>query len=227
MYFDFYYLVLVVPALILSIWAQIKVKSTFAKYSRVRSSRNMTGRDAAELLLRANSITGVRIEPVAGSLTDHYEPASKVLRLSRPVYGEHSIAAIGVAAHETGHALQDAFSWGPLVLRSTLVPVANIGSSAGHVLAVAGIFLSLPVLINIGIILFGAAVAFYLVTLPVEFNASARAIRILRSGGLLGDAELRGVRKVLSAAALTYVASALTALMSLLRLVLLSRSRRR
>ena len=227
MYFDFYYLVLVVPALLLSLWAQIKVKSTFAKYSRVRISRNMTGRDAAELLLRANNITGVRIEPVEGSLTDHYDPASKVLRLSRPVYGEHSIAAIGVAAHETGHALQDAFSWGPLVLRGTLVPVANIGSSAGPVLAVAGIFLSLPVLINIGIILFGAAVAFYLVTLPVEFNASARAIRILRSGGLLDDAELRGVRRVLSAAALTYVASALTALMSLLRLVLLSRSRRR
>jgi Zn-dependent membrane protease YugP len=227
MYFDLYYFVLVAPALILSIWAQIRVKSTFAKYSRVRSSRNMTGRDAAELLLRANSVTGVRIEPVGGSLTDHYDPASKVLRLSRPVYGECSIAAIGVAAHETGHALQDAFSWGPLVLRSALAPVANIGSSIGPVLAVAGLVLSFPVLINIGIILFGAAVAFYLVTLPVEFNASARAIRILQSDGLLGDAELRGVRKVLSAAALTYVASALTALMSLLRLVLLSRGRRR
>jgi Zn-dependent membrane protease YugP len=227
MYVDFYYLVLVVPALLLSMWAQIKVKSTFAKYSRVLCSRNMTGRDAAELLLRANNITGVKIEPVGGSLTDHYDPASKVLRLSRPVYGERSIAAIGVAAHETGHAIQHALSWGPLVLRSTLVPVANIGSSAGPVLAVAGIFLSLPILINIGIILFGAAVAFYLVTLPVEFNASARAIGILRSGGLLGDAELGGVRKVLSAAALTYVASALTALMSFLRLILLSRSRRR
>jgi Zn-dependent membrane protease YugP len=227
MYFDFYYLVLVVPALLLSLWAQIRVKGAFAKYSRVRSSRNMTGRDAAELLLRANSITGVRIEPVDGSLTDHYDPAAKVLRLSRSVYGECSIAAIGVAAHETGHAIQDALSWGPLVLRSTLVPVANIGSAAGPVLAVAGIVLSFPVLINIGIILFGAAVVFYLVTLPVEFNASARALRLLRSGGLLEDRELRGVRKVLSAAALTYVASALTALMSLLRLVLLSRSRRR
>jgi Zn-dependent membrane protease YugP len=163
---------------------------------------------------------------VGGSLTDHYDPASKVLRLSRPVYGERSIAAIGVAAHETGHAIQHAFSWGPLVLRSALVPAANIGSSAGPVLAVAGIFLSLPILINIGIILFGAAVVFYLITLPVEFNASARAIRILRSGGLLDAAELEGVRKVLSAAALTYVASALTALMSFLRLVLLSRRRR-
>jgi Zn-dependent membrane protease YugP len=227
MYFDFYYLVLVVPALLFSLWARIRVKGAFAKYSRVQSSRNMTGRDAAELLLRANNITGVRIEPVGGSLTDHYDPASKVLRLSRPVYGEHSIAAIGVAAHETGHAIQDALSWGPLVLRSALVPVANIGSSAGPVLAVAGIVLSFPVLINIGIILFGAAVVFYLVTLPVEFNASARALRILRSGGVLGAAELEGVRKVLSAAALTYVASALTALTSFLRLVLLSRSRRR
>ncbi|MDR1899272.1 MAG: zinc metallopeptidase [Treponema sp.] len=227
MYFDFYYLVLVVPALILSVWAQVKVKSTFAKYSRVPSSRNMTGRDAAELLLRANNIGGVRIEPVAGSLTDHYDPASRVLRLSQPVYGRTSVSAIGVAAHETGHAIQHALSWGPLVLRSALVPVANIGSSFGPWLAVAGIFFSLPLLINVGIILFGGAVVFYLITLPVEFNASARAIRILQSGNVLSASELKGVRKVLSAAALTYVASALTALMSFLRLILLSRSRRR
>jgi Zn-dependent membrane protease YugP len=177
--------------------------------------------------MRANNIGNVRIEPVAGSLTDHYDPSSKVLRLSRPVYGQTSIAAIGVAAHETGHAIQHARSYGPLVLRSALVPAAKIGSSFGPWLAVAGIFFSLPILINIGILLFGGAVVFYLITLPVEFNASSRAIKILRDHHVLSDKELAGVKKVLSAAALTYVASALTALMSFLRLSLLSRSRRR
>ncbi|GHV95524.1 zinc metallopeptidase [Spirochaetia bacterium] len=226
MYFDEYYLILVVPTLLLSIWAQIMVKSTFAKYSKIRCSRNITGQDAAALLMRVNNIRDVRIEAVGGSLTDHYDPAAKVLRLSQPVYNQPSIAAVGVAAHETGHAIQHALSWGPLALRSTLVPAANIGSSFGPWLAVAGIFFSLPILINIGIILFGAAVLFYVVTLPVEFNASARAIAILRDNNVLNGEELRGVKKVLTAAALTYVASALTALMSFLRLILLSRRRR-
>jgi Zn-dependent membrane protease YugP len=183
--------------------------------------------DAAAFLLKANGIRDVRIEGVAGSLTDHYDPGAKVLRLSQPVYKQPSIAAVGVAAHETGHAIQHAVSYGPLALRSTLVPVANIGSSFGPILAVAGIFLSLPILLNLGIILFGGAVLFYLVTLPVEFNASARAIAILRSNKVLTADELAGVKKVLTAAALTYVASALTAIMSLLRLVLISRGRRR
>jgi Zn-dependent membrane protease YugP len=227
MYFDYYYLVLVVPALILSLWAQIKVKSTFARYSRMQSSRHITGQDAAILLMKVNNIEGVRIEPAGGSLTDHYDPSSRVLRLSQPVYNQASIAAIGVAAHETGHAIQHARSYGPLVLRSTLVPVANIGSSFGPWLAVAGFFFSLPILVNIGIILFGGAVVFYLITLPVEFNASARAIKILRDNKVLAGEELAGVKKVLSAAALTYVASALTALMSFLRLILLSRRRKR
>jgi Zn-dependent membrane protease YugP len=227
MYFDSYYLILVVPTIILSLWAQIMVKSTFAKYSKIACSRNITGQDAAAFLMKMNNIGDVRIEPVGGSLTDHYDPSSKVLRLSQPVYNQSSIAAIGVAAHETGHAIQHARSWGPLVLRSALVPVANIGSSFGPWLAVAGLFFSLPVLINIGIILFGGAVVFYLITLPVEFNASARAIKILRDNKVLTGQELAGVRKVLTAAALTYVASALTALMSFLRLILLSRSRRR
>jgi Zn-dependent membrane protease YugP len=225
MYFDEYYLILVVPAIILSLWAQIKVKSTFAKYSKIACSRNITGKDAAALLLRVNQINDVRIEAVGGSLTDHYAPSAKVLRLSQPVYNQCSIAAVGVAAHETGHAIQHARSWGPLVLRSTLVPVANIGSSFGPWLAIAGIFASIPILINIGILLFGAAVAFYLVTLPVEFNASGRAIAILRDNNVLSSEELKGVKKVLTAAALTYVASALTALMSFLRLILLSRRR--
>ncbi|GHV43465.1 zinc metallopeptidase [Spirochaetia bacterium] len=227
MYFDYYYLILVVPTLLLSLWAQFLVKSTFAKYSRIRCSRNITGTDAAALLLRANNIRDVRIEGIGGSLTDHYDPGSKVLRLSKPVYAQPSIAAIGVAAHETGHAIQHALHYGPLILRSTLVPVANIGSSFGPILAIAGIFFSLPLLINIGIILFGGAVLFYVVTLPVEFNASARAIKILRSNNMLTQDELAGVKKVLTAAALTYVASALTAIMSLLRLVLISRNRRR
>jgi Zn-dependent membrane protease YugP len=227
MYLDSYYLVLVVPTLILSLWAQIMVKSTFAKYSRVNCSRKITGQDAAALLMKVNNIRNVRIESVRGSLTDHYDPSGRVLRLSQPVYNESSIAAVGVAAHETGHAIQHALSWGPLVMRSTLVPVANIGSSFGPWLAMAGFFFSMPMLIDIGILLFGGAVLFYVITLPVEFNASARAIAILRNNNVLTPEELKGVKKVLTAAALTYVASALTALMSFLRLILLSQSRRR
>jgi Zn-dependent membrane protease YugP len=223
---DVYYLILVVPTLILSFIAQIKVKSTFAKYSKISCSRKITGQDAAALLLRTNNINNVRIEGVRGSLTDHYDPSKKVLRLSQPVYGSPSIAAVGVAAHETGHAIQHAVSWSPLVMRSTLVPVANIGSSIGPWLAIAGLGFSFPLLVNIGIILFSGAVLFYVITLPVEFNASDRAIKILRSNNVLNEQELKGVKKVLTAAALTYVASALTAIMSLLRLVLLSKRRR-
>jgi Zn-dependent membrane protease YugP len=224
---DIYYLILVVPTLIFSMIAQIMVKSTFSKYSAVRCSKNITGQDAASLLLRDNSISDVAIEPVQGSLTDHYDPGAKKLRLSEPVYAQPSIAAVGVAAHETGHAIQHAKHYGPLVLRSTLVPVANIGSSMGPWLAIAGLGFSFPLLINIGLLLFGGAVLFYIVTLPVEFNASARALAILKSGNVLTAEELKGVKKVLTAAALTYVASALTAIMNFLRLFLLSRSRRR
>ena len=227
MYFDYYYLVLVVPTLILSMIAQIMVKSTFSKYSKIRCSQSITGMDAARLLLESNSINNVIVEPVHGSLTDHYDPGSKKLRLSEPVYDQPSIAAVGVAAHETGHAIQHARGYGPLALRSTLVPVANIGSSLGPWLAIAGIFLSFPLLINIGILLFGAAVVFYIITLPVEFNASSRALAMLRDGNVLTQEELGGVKKVLTAAALTYLASALTAVMSFLRLVLIARNRRR
>ena len=227
MYFDYYYLVLVVPTLILSLWAQIMVKSTFAKYSKISCSRRITGQDSAALLLKANNIRDVQIEATGGSLTDHYDPSSKRLRLSQPVYNVNSIAAVGVAAHETGHAIQNAVSWGPLGLRSMLVPVANVGSMFGPYLAMAGIIFSMDILLNIGIFLFAGAVLFYLITLPVEFDASARAIAILRSNNVLTPDELKGVKKVLTAAALTYVASALTAVMGLLRLILLSRSRRR
>ena len=225
--FDVYYLVLVVPTLLLSLWAQFMVKSTFAKYSKVPCSRRVSGVDTAALLLRSNSIDNVRVESVGGSLTDHYDPKALTLRLSEPVYGSTSIAAVGVAAHEAGHAIQHATKWGPLVLRSTLVPVANIGSSFGPVIAIAGLALSFPLLINLGILLFGGAVLFYIITLPVEFNASNRAIAVLRENNVLDENELKGVRKVLNAAALTYVASALTAIANLLRLVLLSRKKRR
>jgi len=223
---DLSYLILIVPTLLLSMWAQFKVKSTFDKYSKVQCSQGITGVAAAALLMRVNNISDVKVEAVSGSLTDHYDPSAKKLRLSEPVYGSASIAAVGVAAHETGHAIQHAVKWGPLVLRSTLVPAANIGSSMGPILAAAGLALSFPILINVGIILFSGAVLFYVITLPVEFNASNRAIAILRSNNVLTGEELKGVKKVLSAAALTYVASALTAIANLLRLILMSKKRR-
>ncbi len=226
MYLDQYYLILVLPTILLSGLAQIMVKSTFAKYSNQASKKGISGAQAAQLLMRANNITNVSIERVAGQLTDHYSPTEHVLRLSEPVYGHTSIAAVGVAAHETGHAIQHDVGYAPLWLRSTLVPVANIGSQFGPVLAIAGLLLSFGVLIDIGLVLFAASVAFYVVTLPVEFNASHRAIKILRSTGSLDEEELRGVKKVLTAAAMTYVASALTAIASFLRLVLITRNRR-
>ncbi len=234
MFFDQYYLLLVVPTLILSVWAQVMVKSTFAKYSKIPSSRAITGVDAASLLLKSNNIRDVKVERIAGSLTDHYSPMEKVLRLSQPVFGSTSIAAVGVAAHEAGHAIQHAVHWSPLALRSTLVPVANIGSRIGPWLAIIG--LAIPpsssysgisdLLFRIGILLFGGAVLFYVITLPVEINASRRAIVVLRANNVLTEKELNGVKKVLTAAALTYIASALTAIASLLRLILLSRRRR-
>jgi Zn-dependent membrane protease YugP len=222
---DEYYIILIVPTLILSLWAQIKIKATFAKYSKIPCTKRITGQDAAAIILKVNNIENVSIEAVGGSLTDHYDPAAKKIRLSQPVYGSNSIAAIGVAAHEAGHAIQHAISWSPLAMRKTLVPVANIGSSLGPWIAIAGIAMTLPFLINIGIFLFTGAVLFYVITLPVEFNASNRALALLKENHVLDDKELRGVKKVLSAAALTYVASALTAIASLIRLILLSKRR--
>ena len=226
MYFDYYYLVLVVPTLLLSLYAQFKVKSAFSKYSQVQTIRKISGKEAAALLLRSNSISNVSIQRIGGSLSDHYDPSHKVLRLSDPVYDKTSIAAVGVAAHETGHAIQDKEKYAPLVLRSTLVPVANIGSTAGPYLALAGIIFRMNLLLNIGIILFACAVLFYLVTLPVEIDASRRALKVLEHNAVLSQEELKGAKKVLSAAALTYVASALTAMANLLRLILISRDRR-
>lgn len=231
---DQYYLLLVVPTLLLSLWAQFKVKSTFSKYEKISSSRKITGADTAALLLKTNDIRDVKIEAVAGRLSDHYSPSDKKLRLSDPVFSQTSISAIGVAAHEAGHAIQHATKWGPLVLRSTLVPVANIGSQFGPILAIIGLGITgsaeysafSNILFNAGILLFTGAVLFYLVTLPVEFNASSRALALLRSNNVLTEQELKGAKKVLTAAALTYVASALTAIANLLRLILLRRGRR-
>lgn len=227
MYFDYYYLILVVPALLLSVFAQIMVKSTFSKYSKKMSQRNITGTQAASFLLKVNGITDVKLGRIKGNLTDHYDPSDKTLRLSDSTYNSTSIAAIGVAAHETGHAIQHAKKYGPLNFRRFLVPVANIGSQLGPWLAVLGIIMSFPILIDVGIILFSGAVLFYLITLPVEFNASSRALKILKQNQVLSDEELKGVKKVLSAAAMTYVASALVAMANFLRLVLISKNRRR
>ena len=227
MYFDYYYLILVVPALIISSLAQIFVKSSFAKYSKKMSQRNITGTQAAAYLLKVNGITDVKLGRIKGNLTDHFSPSEKVLRLSDSTFDSTSIAAIGVAAHETGHAIQHAKKYFPLTFRNMLVPVANIGSSAGPWLAILGIAMSFPILTDIGILLFAGSVAFYVITLPVEFNAFNRAIKILKQNNILSAEELKGVKKVLSAAAMTYVGSALVAMANLLRLILVSKNRKR
>lgn len=227
MYFDYYYLILVVPALIISSLAQIFVKSSFAKYSKKMSQRNITGTQAAAYLLKVNGITDVKLGRIKGNLTDHFSPSEKVLRLSDSTFDSTSIAAIGVAAHETGHAIQHAKKYFPLTFRNMLVPVANIGSSAGPWLAILGIAMSFPILTDIGILLFAGSVAFYVITLPIEFNASNRAIKILKQNNILSEEELKGVKKVLSAAAMTYVGSALVAMANLLRLILVSKNRKR
>ncbi|MEE1059741.1 MAG: zinc metallopeptidase, partial [Treponema sp.] len=225
--FDYYYLILVVPALIISSLAQIFVKSSFAKYSKKMSQRNITGTQAAAYLLKVNGITDVKLGRIKGNLTDHFSPSEKVLRLSDSTFDSTSIAAIGVAAHETGHAIQHAKKYFPLTFRNMLVPVANIGSSTGPWLAILGIAMSFPILTDIGILLFAGSVAFYVITLPVEFNASNRAIKILKQNNILSAEELKGVKKVLSAAAMTYVGSALVAMANLLRLILVSKNRKR
>ena len=191
------------------------------------SQRNITGTQAAAYLLKVNGITDVKLSRIKGNLTDHFSPSEKVLRLSDSTFDSTSIAAIGVAAHETGHAIQHAKKYFPLTFRNMLVPVANIGSSAGPWLAILGIAMSFPLLTDIGILLFAGSVAFYVITLPVEFNASNRAIKILKQNNILSAEELKGVKKVLSAAAMTYVGSALVAMANLLRLILVSKNRKR
>lgn len=224
--FDIYYFVLVVPALIFTVYAQFKVKGTFNKYRSYNNWRGYTGADVAREILNRNGLYNVAVEPTPGELTDHYDPRTRVVRLSEVVYHSTSLAAIGVAAHETGHAIQHKVGYAPLVLRSTLIPAANIGTTLGFPLAFIGFFMGFPQLINIGIILYTAAVAFLVVTLPVEFNASSRARSILEASGAFSRDELVPVKKVLNAAAMTYVAAALVAIANLLRLVLLANNRR-
>lgn len=220
--------IFVLIGVVLSFAASAKVKSTFAKYSKIRSVTGMTGEEAAEKILHTSGIYDVRIERVSGQLSDHYDPRKKVLRLSDSVYGQSSIAAIGVAAHECGHAIQHNKSYIPLKLRGALVPVANIGSTIAWPLILVGFFLGgSQILINIGIILFSAAVLFQLVTLPVELNASRRAIVRLSETRILYGDELDQTKKVLNAAALTYVAAAAAMILQLLRLLLLFGGRNR
>lgn len=220
-YFDPTYLLIII-SMIISLIAQFMVKSAFSRYSRIQSVKGMTGAMAARQILMSNGINDVRINRISGSLTDHYNPSDKTLNLSEDVYDSDSIAAVGVAAHECGHAIQHARDYAPLSFRSALVPVANLGSKLSWVFIVLGLIFSFnQILINVGIIMFSAAVLFQLVTLPVEFNASARALEQLQSNGILYGDETAKARKVLTAAALTYVAAAATAILQLLRLIIL------
>lgn len=225
-YFDPTYFLLII-GMILSMAASARVKSTFSIYSRVRSASGLTGAEAARRILHMAGITDVAVVPISGSLTDHYDPRNKQLALSQDVYDRTSVAAIGVAAHECGHAIQDAQNYVPLNLRSAIVPVANIGSTLSWPLFLAGLILSIRPLLTLGILLFSFAVLFQLVTLPVEFNASARALKMLGSSGMLGTDEVKSAKKVLTAAALTYVAALASSILQLLRLIILAGGRDR
>ena len=225
--FDTTYLLLVVPALLIALIAQIQVKSAFSRYARVRCTSGLTGAQAAQRILQANGITDVRIEHISGKLTDHFDPQAKVIRLSDEVYGVASIAAVGVAAHEAGHAVQYATDYAPIRIRAAIIPATRIGSNLSWPLLIAGLIFNWSVLVWAGILLFGLVTVFQLVTLPVEFNASRRALAAIESRNLLTDDELRGARSVLRAAAMTYVAALLVSCAQLLRLILLYGNRRR
>jgi len=225
--FDMYYIILVVPALILAMYAQFKVSSTFSKYSSVQNTKGITGAQVSRKLLDINGLNDISINQINGNLTDHYNPSNKTVNLSETVYSSTSVAAIGVAAHETGHALQHAKLYAPLNVRNAIFPIVRFSSSVSLPLALLGFISGLEILISIGIILFSAVVLFQLITLPVEFNASKRALGMLYDYGVLSQDEIVMAKKVLSAAALTYLASAITGIANLLRLILLSRSRRR
>ncbi len=222
----YYYLILVLPAVIISIWAQFKVKSAFNNYSKVMSKRGKTAADCSRDILLAHGITDVSVNKVGGNLSDHYDPRNNTVNLSDAVYSSTSVAAIGVAAHECGHAIQHAESYFPVKLRTAMVPITNFGSSLSLPLIVISLFSGLEALFIAGILLYSLSTFFQLVTLPVEFNASKRAINELRKSNTMSEEELNGVKKVLTAAALTYVAALLVSLMSLLRLLLMSRNRR-
>lgn len=224
--FDPTYILLII-AMLLSLAASAKLKSTFAVYRRMESASGMTGAEAAQRILRNAGVYDVRIEPIRGELTDHYDPRTKVVRLSEPIYNKTSLAAVGVAAHECGHAIQHATNYDPLNFRSALVPVANLGSTLSWPLFLAGLVMSFRPLLTAGILLFTAAVLFQLVTLPVEINASSRALKLLNADGILAPQEVRGAKKVLTAAALTYVAALAGSILQLLRLLILAGGRDR
>ena len=227
--FDWTYLVFIVPCIIITLICQVKVQSTFSKYSKIRNSRNITGAQAAEYVLRQNGVTGVRIEHVSGSMTDHFDPRTNVIRLSDTVYNSNSVAAVGVACHEAGHAVQHAVGYLPNKIRSIILPMAKIGSQLSWILILLGLVFTAKVgfvLLYIGIVLFSLSVLFTIATLPVEFNASKRALECIRESDLLYGDEYTGAKRTLQAAAMTYVASALTAIMQLLRLIIIARGRR-
>ena len=227
--FDWSYLVFIVPCIIITLICQVKVQSTFSKYSKIRNSRNITGAQAAEYVLRQNGVTGVRIEHVSGSMTDHFDPRTNVIRLSDTVYNSNSVAAVGVACHEAGHAVQHAEGYLPNKIRSIILPMAKIGSQLSWILILLGLIFTAKVgfvLLYIGIVLFSLSVLFTIATLPVEFNASKRALECIKTSDLLYGDEYTGAKRTLQAAAMTYVASALTAIMQLLRLIIIARGRR-
>jgi uncharacterized protein len=224
-YFDSSMLILI-PALILAAWAQFKINSTFNQYSQVQSIRGYNGSQVARMLLDGSGLNDVPVEIVQGKLTDHYDPVSRVMRLSNDVFYGTSVASLGVAAHETGHAIQHKERYSPLVIRNSIVPVVNFGSNLSWVLFFAGFILGITSLLRIGILLFMTVVIFQLITLPVEFNASSRALVLLGSRDILNEDEIQGAKKVLNAAALTYVAATLMAIAQLARLIILSNSRR-
>lgn len=222
-YYDWSYLIFMLPLIIFTLVIQGIMNSTFRKYSAIRNSRGITGAQAAERVLMQNGVTGVRIEPVQGSFTDHFDPRSNVIRLSEPVYNSNSIAAVGVACHEAGHAVQHAQGYLPNKIRSVILPAANIGSKLSWIFIIAGLITSaLQPLLYVGIILFSAAVLFTLATLPVEFNASSRALKCIKETAMLSESEYAGAKRTLQAAAMTYVASAATAVAQLLRLILIA-----
>ena len=224
--FDPTYILLVI-GMLLSLAASAKLKSTFAQYRRVRSASGLTGEQAARRILMAAGITDVAVRSIPGSLTDHYDPRTRTVNLSQDSYGQTSLAAVGVAAHECGHAIQHATNYAPLDFRSALVPVANFGSNLSWPIFIIGLFAGLRPLTTAGIVLFSLAILFQLVTLPVEINASSRALKMLQSTGILGSDETKGARKVLTAAAMTYVAALAASILQLLRLVILAGGRRR
>lgn len=224
---DMYYIVLVVPCIILAFWAQAQVKSTFSRYERVLTRRGLTGAMAAEAVLRQNGVTGVAVERVAGKLTDHYDPRTNTIRLSNAVYGSTSVASVGVAAHEAGHAVQHAVGYFPLRLRISIIPLTQLGAAASFPLILLGLVMNFGALISIGILAFALSTVFQLVTLPVEINASRRALAAIEQGGLLAPDEYPMAKKTLTAAAMTYVAALAVSLAQLLRLLLIFGGRNR